>query len=795
MSFLDKLHRNDQARDIRPEAELAKLFGKGKNKKRDQELAEQQDESAAERLATVALTGNSIDSAARAIVGGANPLAPIIGAGQQVLRPEQKQSAPQQTQQTEQETDEEQQGEQPQGEQQNDRGNGAKKLLGKLGRKLVEKAKPKLDVNVGGFDVHLEGKPKLPQGKKPQFGINATVDGQVLGTDVHAEADTDNVLQKQPVVEAKGTVHGELGNNVSVDGEVHTDDLLAKKKHVDGKLGAHFKSDKVNANAEVASPDLLAKDKHVSANADVHVKTANVEVDGSAASPDVLAKDKHVTGKLGAHFKSDKVSADAELADKHLSAKVGGNAKIGKGEVNGELSSPDLLADKVQVDGKAGAAADVFGKHVHVEKEKKDLLGGGEAMSEREKLAKQVLDGGVSPMTPVSDNQVWQQMVVAHEDAQDDGGVARRNPTAAKRAKKGGERLTELALGNAEDKLHDKADEKTGSANDKDAKKADAAHEQDEDENQDSKRLPGKIGAIAKLAKKELHDADTATSGFFSDSKKKLDEKMAKGKLPDVHAGHDLAHDALHDKHAKTDLDGKHGKDVKDPHGELHKPGSPLEIDQSGDGSQVPGDVKGHHELEHHGLLTDEDQGGEIEDAEGNKVPYSPMKNKGAPHPKASKAAHPGGHAKPPAAPQVPENLTSKNQQAINGYIAQAKKDRDTAKSQVQHQVLAKSQAVAVDAKALSAQVKQKNDQRLLQLRQQAETRKAKAAEEAKARQAKEGPVTLESLKQKLEKKKVHRKPSKYNLAYKAWYARNGKKYGKVQDAMRAFAKEYAAKK
>ncbi len=51
-----------------------------------------------------------------------------------------------------------------------------------------------------------------------------------------------------------------------------------------------------------------------------------------------------------------------------------------------------------------------------------------------------------------------------------------------------------------------------------------------------------------------------------------------------------------------------------------------------------------------------------------------------------------------------------------------------------------------------------------------------------------------QALKDKLAKKKIHRKPSKYNLAYKAWYARNGKNYSKVTDAMKAFSKEHRAR-
>ena len=68
MSFLDKLVRNDQALDVRPEAALASLLGGKKRKEREREETEQQDNSAADRLAKVALTGNPSDTAAKNIV-------------------------------------------------------------------------------------------------------------------------------------------------------------------------------------------------------------------------------------------------------------------------------------------------------------------------------------------------------------------------------------------------------------------------------------------------------------------------------------------------------------------------------------------------------------------------------------------------------------------------------------------------------------------------------------------------------------------------------------------------------
>ena len=56
MSFLDKLHRNDQSREVRPEAELKKLFkGKDKSREHANEQNEQEDGNAIGRLARVAL--------------------------------------------------------------------------------------------------------------------------------------------------------------------------------------------------------------------------------------------------------------------------------------------------------------------------------------------------------------------------------------------------------------------------------------------------------------------------------------------------------------------------------------------------------------------------------------------------------------------------------------------------------------------------------------------------------------------------------------------------------------------
>ena len=71
------------ALDVRPEAEVAKLFGRGKKKDKkrdndDQQQDERSENAAADRLAQLALGGgNPVDAAAKAIVGGGEPVAPI----------------------------------------------------------------------------------------------------------------------------------------------------------------------------------------------------------------------------------------------------------------------------------------------------------------------------------------------------------------------------------------------------------------------------------------------------------------------------------------------------------------------------------------------------------------------------------------------------------------------------------------------------------------------------------------------------------------------------------------------
>ena len=50
----------------------------------------------------------------------------------------------------------------------------------------------------------------------------------------------------------------------------------------------------------------------------------------------------------------------------------------------------------------------------------------------------------------------------------------------------------------------------------------------------------------------------------------------------------------------------------------------------------------------------------------------------------------------------------------------------------------------------------------------------------------------LASLKDK-KKNRVKRKPGKYALAYKAFYAKNGRNYARVQDAAVAFGKIWRA--
>ena len=76
---------------------------------------------------------------------------------------------------------------------------------------------------------------------------------------------------------------------------------------------------------------------------------------------------------------------------------------------------------------------------------------------------------------------------------------------------------------------------------------------------------------------------------------------------------------------------------------------------------------------------------------------------------------------------------------------------RDAAKATVLAQKLQKSQQVNVDAKVIKGQVEAANNQKLAALRKEAEQKKAEAARKAAEQQKTEGPVTVESLKQKLE--------------------------------------------
>jgi len=719
VSFLDKLHRNETARDVRPEAELQKLFGKGKNKlrEREREQDEQQNEGASERLVNVALNGafnNPINTAAKAIVGGSDPIAPIamgtqvsekvnelgsrvqgaitdpMNAATDVVgmvnpdlkRTSKKKQAQQQQEQEatedeaqqqddwgarqraensrlqrdrnggeeQQEQEQEAQDESPQSEQQSKKKKLGKKLLTKLADKLI----PEVDAKVGGFNVHLEAKPDF-EGKKPALKANASASG-----------------------------HG-------FNGELSTDNALAKK-------------------------------------------------------PEVAANASYENGPVHAHASTENVLADKPVID----ASAGVTGQVGPVEVTADVGTPDLLAKKKQVDARLSAKA--FGKGV--EKDVPLVAPGEETETEQ--------GGG--------------RLEAMHEAMHQENEQQEDEATEEKARKKGGQRLTKLALDNAEEKETEsedkieaadqltskktkeqqKAKDGTDEKNDKDGAKAknenESPEDDGEDENQDKKHLPGKVGAVSKLAKQELEHHGKDSTKFAEDSKKKLQQKTVDGHGTGVDV------DEKHDKKALkvdghgtgVDIDGKQKPkqlSTKDDHGEHKK--LPQDLDLDGDGK--PDKAAKNHELEHHGLLNHEDEEGEVQDADGQSVPYSPMKSKGAPAPKASKGSQPGGHAKPPEPPGIPENLTSKNQQGINAYIAQAKRDRDAAKAKVQTQQLAKSQSVQVDAKALAAQVKQKNDQRLATLRQQADAKKAKAEQEAKEKLAKEGPVTLESLKEKLE--------------------------------------------
>ncbi|MCX5743986.1 MAG: hypothetical protein NT062_15970 [Proteobacteria bacterium] len=191
------------------------------------------------------------------------------------------------------------------------------------------------------------------------------------------------------------------------------------------------------------------------------------------------------------------------------------------------------------------------------------------------------------------------------------------------------------------------------------------------------------------------------------------------------------------------ELDGGHGK---------AKPADGHLVDGHGTGLDLgptKADPANHHDADHGGgAAHDGDE--HIVDSDGQTHTYNPASGK-APAPKENPAAHAGGFAKPKPHAELPPPPQTANQTLLNSFIEKARADRDAAKGQVQHAQLAKSAQVSINANQIAAQVKAKNDTKLATIRKQADADKAKAAAEAAAKQQAEGPVTIESLKAKLE--------------------------------------------
>ncbi len=627
MSLLEKLHRNDNDRAHRPEAELKKLF-KGKGKSRDNEEQQHEDESAADRLAQVALGGNPIDMAARSIVGGADPIAPIGKANRT----------------------------------QPNVGVGSAVGVSPLGG---------LNASIGGFDVHVDA--------------NVSFEG------------------KKPTADASASVHGQM-NNASVDAEVSTPDLLAKKKQVEGKFGV---------------------------NAQVNEQT---EINAEISSPDLLAKKKQVAGKVGAHTQiNDQIDIDAEI------------------------SSPDLLAKKKQVNGELTGSAQVLGTGIGVgtgevalqqQPEGGRLESAFDGLHDRDQLARQVVEGGVG-----SSGGRLARLAIDGAEAALDAKNAKNGKKAKKKAP---------------------SEEETEETASEEAKKTDNEQVQAKDKHEEKK-------ADGEGKTDEHHVEGHASSGTGLDALHRgLDALTRRKHGPGLeNEEHEHEHEGEHQaknakrvdghgtgldldptkKLAKTDdkhVDG-HGMGVaNDDKAATHGETDTYHVDGHGTGLDIGpnGKTDGKHVDGHGmGLLIDQDleHGADdgIEDAEGNKVPYKP--GKPAPRPQPSKGAHPGGFAKPAPKPELPPPPQTATQTAINGFIEKARADRDSAKAKTQAQQLAKSAQVSVDAQAIATQVKAKNDVKLAEIRKKAEAEKAKAAVEAKEKQAQQGPVTLESLKEKFE--------------------------------------------
>ncbi|MBL0218217.1 MAG: hypothetical protein IPQ07_30590 [Myxococcales bacterium] len=131
-------------------------------------------------------------------------------------------------------------------------------------------------------------------------------------------------------------------------------------------------------------------------------------------------------------------------------------------------------------------------------------------------------------------------------------------------------------------------------------------------------------------------------------------------------------------------------------------------------------------------------------------TPYEPLSDDAPALPQRAYAGgHGGGFPKPPEPPPLPPKESTRNQQVLDGYVLVARTARQAARDAVKDQQRTKCAQVSVDGAALTAQVKEANTNKLRALRLQNEQQKI-AADAAKAEAAK-GPVTVESLREKLE--------------------------------------------
>ncbi|HSN30350.1 MAG TPA: hypothetical protein VLT45_28875 [Kofleriaceae bacterium] len=280
----------------------------------------------------------------------------------------------------------------------------------------------------------------------------------------------------------------------------------------------------------------------------------------------------------------------------------------------------------------------------------------------------------------------------------------------------------------------------------------------------------------------EKHEApeEQKAADKIDDKKPELeghDEKVKDAKQGGADHVHHLD-DQLHAKNARDarnltlDAKLKHAPLAAGAHEHADAQNKPHLIDGHATGLIAPIHAKPLATVDGHGTgLVDDKQGsnhkveldkqaknphGEIDehiaDSEGNVQKYNPMSGK-APVPQAKGHATGAGFAKPAPKPELPPPPQTANQQALSAFIEKARADRDAARKSVKATQLAKSTAVTVDAAHLKQQVEAKNAAKLAEIKKQADADKAKAAQEAAEKQKNEGPVTLDSLKEKLEAK------------------------------------------